>query len=319
VLAVNLEIEFRVSIFAQFLPSPPQSEPDAWIGWLLATFFEMKAFVLFSLLFGVGLAIQHERLAASDRRAVLLVRRMLVLLLFGLIHLLLIWNGDILTEYALASLIVLPFLYSVTRGLLAGATLFLALYLCLPLWAQLIPFPSTAALVHQVAAATTAYGTGGFAQVLDFSWRELPLMLPLHGYLFPRTIGLMLLGALSWRLGLFKQVGELRGWLWFAAAALIAAGAALALAGLAGGLSPVVMALGYAALVLALADGGPRWSTWVEPLGRMAFTNYVVQSIAMGFIFFGYGLGLSTARRSWQAVGGSAASASAPSSGCGAR
>ena len=49
----------------------------------------------------------------------LLFRRLIVLLTFGLIHLCLIWNGDILTEYAVAGLIVLPFLFG-SRWLLAG-------------------------------------------------------------------------------------------------------------------------------------------------------------------------------------------------------
>ena len=82
----------------------------------------MKAFALFSLLFGAGLAIQFERLAKSERRTSLLVRRLVVLLAFGLIHLCLIWNGDILTEYALAGFIVLPFLFG-PRWLLAVAAL----------------------------------------------------------------------------------------------------------------------------------------------------------------------------------------------------
>jgi uncharacterized protein len=71
----------------------------------------MKAFAPFSLLFGFGLAIQFERLASTPRRAALLVRRLLVLLGFGLIHLVLIWNGDMLTEHTVAGLIVLPFLF----------------------------------------------------------------------------------------------------------------------------------------------------------------------------------------------------------------
>jgi uncharacterized protein len=31
---------------------------------------------------------------------------------------------------------------------------------------------------------------------------------------------------------------------------------------------------------------------WAAPLGRTAFSNYLLQSIIFGFIFFGYGLGL---------------------------
>ena len=64
----------------------------------------LKAFALFSLLFGAGLAIQFERLPVK-RRVVLLLRRLVVLLAIGLLHMTLIWNGDILTEYALAGLL----------------------------------------------------------------------------------------------------------------------------------------------------------------------------------------------------------------------
>jgi hypothetical protein len=31
---------------------------------------------------------------------------------------------------------------------------------------------------------------------------------------------------------------------------------------------------------------------WAAPLGRMAFTNYLLQSLIFGWIFYGYGLGL---------------------------
>lgn len=103
VLAVNLVEEFRISLFQQFLPYQPRVPPlGSAIGHFISTFLEMKAFALFSILFGVGLAIQSERLSRSGSRRRLLVRRLAVLLVIGLAHLLLIWNGDILTEYALA-------------------------------------------------------------------------------------------------------------------------------------------------------------------------------------------------------------------------
>ena len=72
---------------------------------------DLKAFALFSLLFGAGLAIQYDHLSAHSRRTVLLVRRLAFLMLIGAAHLVLIWNGDILFEYAIAGFVVLPFLY----------------------------------------------------------------------------------------------------------------------------------------------------------------------------------------------------------------
>src|SRR5262245_23825997 len=90
VLAINVVTIFRVSIFQQFLfPKPPLSfsSIDSAIETILTLAVELKAFALFSLLFGTGLAIQFERLAKSERRTLLLVRRLVVLLAFGLIHL----------------------------------------------------------------------------------------------------------------------------------------------------------------------------------------------------------------------------------------
>src|SRR5882757_10158025 len=87
VLAINLETEFRVSIFRQFLPHVPDPGLSGLIDTALDVFIDMKAFALFSLLFGIGLAIQFDRLAPAQRTR-LLVRRLLVLLAFGLIHLL---------------------------------------------------------------------------------------------------------------------------------------------------------------------------------------------------------------------------------------
>src|SRR6266404_5767605 len=133
VLAINLETEFRVSIFQQFLRRPAEQGLDHWVGAFLEVFVDLKAFAVFSLLFGIGLAIQYERLDGDPRRLVLLVRRLLALMAFGLIHLFLIWNGDILTEYAIAGLIVLPFLFGSKRVLALGAAFFLLLYLAMPL------------------------------------------------------------------------------------------------------------------------------------------------------------------------------------------
>ena len=92
-------------------------------------------------LFGVGLAIQFEQLSARGRPFYWLVRRLLVLLGFGLLHLLLVWNGDILTEYALVGLLALPFLRLRTVVLALAACGFLLLYVVQP-WA--IQWPSTA-------------------------------------------------------------------------------------------------------------------------------------------------------------------------------
>ena len=291
VMAINVVTEFRVSIFDQFLSSgPPVSPVDRAVEAVLTLAVELKAFALFSLLFGAGLAIQFDRLANSGRRILLLVRRLVVLLAFGLVHLCLIWNGDILTEYALAGLIVLPFLFGPRRLLAVAALAFLVLYLAMQAFPPSGLFPETGTIRQHVAEATRIYPTSGFFDVLAFRLHEIPLIFPLHVFIFPRTIGLFLLGALAWRTGIVRSPPQR---LLFIGVPCIGLGMALILSG-AEALGAILLALGYAAAIIGIAklDSGKKLLGWAAPLGRMAFTNYLTQSLIFGWIFYGYGLGL---------------------------
>lgn len=288
VMAINLVFEFRVSIFEQFLPVGDLASPlDRMIATFLDEAIELKAFALFSLLFGVGLAIQFDRLAGKSR-AVLLLRRLFALLAFGIIHLALIWNGDILTEYALAGLLVLPFLYG-PRWLLAGSGLaLLAVYASSYLF-RLLPFPDAGWLAHRIVEARETYATGSFLEILRFRVHEIAAMAPFHVWVFPRTLALFLIGALIWRTGIVQRASDNR-WALFGAALM----AAVLTAFVSSVLATVTLAFAYAAFIIGLASAplGPMLLGWAAPLGRMAFTNYIVQSLIFSWIFYGYGLGL---------------------------
>ena len=307
VVAINVVTIFRVSIFERFLfPKPPLSfsSIDSAVETILMLAVDLKALALFSLLFGAGLAIQFERLAKSERRTLLLLRRLIVLLAFGLIHLCLIWNGDILTEYAFAGFIVLPLLFGPRWLLVVAALASLGLYLEMQVFPPPGLWPGTAAIAQDVTDANRIYATGGFLDALAFRLREIPLIAALHVYIFPRTIGLFLLGAFAWRTGILRNPS--RHLLFSIAAACIGLGAALILCH-AGGLIPsgriralaeplgtILLALGYGAAIIGIANlaSGKRLLGWAAPLGRMAFTNYLAQSVILGWIFYGYGLGL---------------------------
>jgi uncharacterized protein len=287
VMAINIVFEFRVSIFEQFLPSNKITSPlDHAVEAFLDEFISLKAFALFSLLFGVGLAIQFDRLAAK-RRAVLLLRRLMVLLAIGLVHLTLIWNGDILTEYALAGLVVLPFLFGPRWLLATGGMLFLGLYLTLYL-NRLLPLPDTTWLAGHVLEAGRVYGTGSFSEVLSFRIGELPVIALLHIWVFPRTLALFLLGAFIWRTGVLQRAAANREILIGAVltALVLTVGAGRALA-------TVTLAFAYGAFIIGVVTTqfGAKLLGWAAPLGRMAFTNYLAQSLIFGYAFYGYGFG----------------------------
>jgi uncharacterized protein len=59
-------------------------------------------------------------------------------------------------------------------------------------------------------------------------------------------------------------------------------------------LSNVPLSLAYvAALLLFFAREPARERlAWLAPVGRMALSNYLAQSLVLGFVFYGYGLGL---------------------------
>src|SRR6267378_1410517 len=205
VMAINVTTIFRASIFEQFLPAGLDGTwLDRALYWILMAGVDLKAFALFSLLFGVGLAIQYDHLSAGSRRTVLLVRRLAFLLLIGAAHLILIWNGDILFEYAIAGFVVLPFLFCRLRTLTIVGTGLLAVFLVSSFLPPIAPMPSRDWMIQNVAAATRIYGSGGFAEVLAFRVHELSGFLPLHLFMLPRTVALMLIGSVAWRADLFR-------------------------------------------------------------------------------------------------------------------
>jgi uncharacterized protein len=249
--------------------------------------------------------MQFERLARTGKPLYWLIRRLLVLLAFGLIHLLAIWNGDILTEYAVAGLCVLPLLYA-SRRVLLTVGMALLLYLAMPVLPLALPWPNADWITAHVAQANAVYRTGNWVQVMRFSLQELPALLPLHVYIFPRTLALFVLGMLAWRSGLFACPAKHRSAIFYLAWIAGACGGALTIsdacglfppAGLSGSLpniAPVCLALAFAATVVYAVEFTPAAAALgaFSAIGRMAFTNYIAQSVVFGLVFFGYGLGL---------------------------
>src|SRR5262249_34158482 len=83
---------------------------DRTVERLILFVAQEKFKTLFSLLFGLGLAVQMMRAEARGARFVpLYARRLCVLFLIGVAHFLLVWDGDILHDYALLGFVLLLF------------------------------------------------------------------------------------------------------------------------------------------------------------------------------------------------------------------
>ena len=308
VVLVNLHVNFRVTLAESILaPHTDAGWADRATDVMISGLLEFKAAVVFSLLFGVGLAVFTERSTARGANSTRsLARRLLVLFALGLCHLLLIWNGDILAFYAVCGFLILPLLRlpAVAQATAGTVAVVLSFFLPWGLW------PTDDTLHGLATEATRVYTDGSFGDVLAFHWRETRLLiLPLLVISLPKTWGLMAIGAAAWHAGVFRDPSGHRRLLW-AVAVLggVIGGTATALSvysaftGRPPGIPPVLLevgshvplALGYAAsLVLAIqSSAATRAAAPFAAAGQMALTNYLAQSVVLSLLFYGYGLGL---------------------------
>lgn len=129
IFVVNIGF-FAGPLAEAFLTRPPEAEgmPGAIAWWINSLFFEGRFYPLFSMLFGMGLVLQMNRARAAGRPFVwTYLRRLTVLFLIGVAHVVLLWYGDILIIYSVTGLALLACSRLSARwllGLAAGALLF---------------------------------------------------------------------------------------------------------------------------------------------------------------------------------------------------
>ncbi len=320
VLLMNIQYWFRCPMEAYALaPHPWPGAANAITDTLLSIFMEGKSVSLFSFLFGVGLLIQMER--ATDRGVAFgpyAARRLTALLAFGILHITLLWVGDILHFYAIVGALLLLFLKRSPKTTFLWALALLGLpFLIMTVVAifkttPLHPKDNASALAF-VDACVRAYGHGSWMETVRFRWhhyaRDLGILAPFCIY----ALGLFLLGHSAWRRGVFRDPESHLGLI---RKTLLLGGAGLVLSGfvaLWGAQHPLardpfsiwiknaafmvatpLLALGYAAAILLLLrrEAPRRALGLLAPVGRMALSNYLVQSVVMTLLYNGYGLGL---------------------------
>jgi uncharacterized protein len=221
----------------------------------------------------------------------------------GALHLFLIWNGDILTLYSICGLLLLP-LVGVPWPILL---LIGAAFIALPEFAWFgIQLPSGIAATSIIAQTREVYGNGGYFAILKFRCLETwSLIIPILIAVLPRTVGLMYCGVAAWRSGILISPQRHRGKLAVCLLITAALGGTITANDVwasASGHAPwpalrhthldasILLALAYlSALLLWLTPRRAARMSGLAALGRMALTNYLVQSIVLGFIFYGYG------------------------------
>lgn len=294
---------------------------DRIIRLVFDLFIQAKFYTIFAFLFGTGFYLFVSRALDKGYSLNLYKRRITVLLLIGLAHLIFFWKGDILTIYAMSGFLAIPFFQMEPRQIrnwglfLIGAsftfTLILPSYLA---WTMQMssgkPDPRLMQAFDPEKAGQTILAFQQLPlwdwikwrfqhEVLDSFFNQL--------FLIPHILGLCLLGLYAGKIGLFSKPASYlqslgRVQLWMAILSLpsliiivllYVADTPAALYNLTFvTLSGFTLGISYICTLILLLQNS-RVKRWLKPLsayGHMALTNYLLHTLISVSFFVGGGL-----------------------------
>ncbi|NQE62112.1 DUF418 domain-containing protein [Caulobacter sp. RHG1] len=297
---------------------PHGTGPETLSVWAVTQWlFQRKFVTLFSMLFGVSLFLVGGERGDHERSGVL-TRRLAWMAVFGLLHGFLLWYGDILLSYALAGLFMMRARsWSAGRLLKTGIVIWSilsVLFIAGPVLSTFEPAPSTAARTAKAAAAhaQTAAAFGGDAwSSLIANAKERVQRLAAEPVIVLMTSALMMIGLGCFKAGVLTGEASARTYrrllAWGLASLVLLAGliawifashlsklAVSTFMGVQSATAPLATLAYVSLMVLAIRSSGV-WQAipkLLAPVGRMAFSNYIAQSLIMVSIFYG-GRGLS--------------------------
>ncbi|RIX82834.1 DUF418 domain-containing protein [Acidovorax cavernicola] len=319
ILVVNIAA-FASPYYGQPLPDPMmRTGLDRAAAFAVAFLFETKFYLLFSFLFGYSFTLQMQSAQRSGKPFVpRLARRLVALWLIGALHAVLLFHGDILTTYAVLGAVLLALRHQ-SDAVLARWALRLVLATAL-LWGAIgvlamLGGPATEEVLRtaktDAASALAAY-RGTAATVVRQHLHELSQVWIVLGLVqAPMALAMFFAGVIEGRRNLFARAGRYRplfkrllvpglvlglpGAAVYAWTAAVVPGSRWDVLGLAVGVftSPLLTATYVGAMMLLFQS---RWGAWLAsalaPAGRMALSNYLLQSAVCAWLFLAYGLRL---------------------------
>ena len=293
-------------------------------------FVQGKFYSIFSFLFGLGFAIFFERAIAKTTRPNLLFnKRLLILLGFGLFHAFFVWYGDVLVTYALVGFLLPLFFYRKPKTLLIWVfSLFVSLIIVSAIVFGAIAIlkstdeailaevlqPFFANIQNSIDSSFAAYSQGTFAEIMT---QRIADTLFIYSQIFASVfiiLPLFLLGLYAGKTKIFQNIetnlnkikkiciwsfvigfsmSVVKFWSKNMMAGDIFSFYSVSFYG-AGIFGDTGLALFIISLIVLLYHKG-RSMFIFKPLanvGRMALSNYLLQSIICTIIFYSYGFGL---------------------------
>ena len=299
---------------------------------MMYTLVDGKFYSIFSLLFGIGCAIQHNNLVKHNKPfAPFFRRRMLWLLMFGLIHLVFIWMGDILTLYALLGLVLIWFVNFNNKQLIKWA----AILILLPIINWLV--------IHEIGWNYPSYFYNLNVQYQHYfgfpiyEWQGIEMTdfvfylqnesitdffklnigtsiirladILNEGRAF-KVLGIFLIGLWAGRKIINENLLDNLSFLKKVALWGICIGLPISIIRtsityssyqgefwsfmktISYALGTVPLAIGYTALLALLFKKEIKILNWFAPVGKMALSNYLIQTLLATTIFYGIGFNM---------------------------
>lgn len=295
-------------------------------------FIEGKFYSIFSFLFGWGFAIQIARSEVKGiSPASFMKRRLGFMFLLGLAHLLLLWTGDIVAFYAMVGFVLLWIRNRSDRTLFITAITCLLLPAVLYFLKMKFPVLLAPAGILYNTGEVIDKSISGVAGFDDFIKKlktgnylfQLKTLLPGVFYRlgdlmfqdrFFKVLGMFIIGYLLGRNGRYKTILINKSLLLKVALIGLAVGLPanyiLATYMKKGGyyqmnMDGMIQTLAYTAgvstlalayislfFLLALTKPGIQVIKFLQPPGKMAFSNYILHSLIGSIIFYGMGFGM---------------------------
>lgn len=327
ILFINIQLfALPNASFANPLVLGEMSNLDRFAYWLVHVFAELKFMTIFSILFGAGILLFVNRLSEKGMDGSKIhIRRMMWLLLFGMIHAYFIWFGDILVAYSIIGLIavLLRKMKDAWKMVLFIVLYFIPMlfFYAVGVFMESMPeammeesmaemFPSAESLSNEISL----YQNGSWFTI--FVKRvELNMHYQVGGFFMLslwRTTGIMLLGMVLLSKGVLSAK---KSKIFYTLMTIIGIGVGTIISHWGAQemaqnewnaihyfkygyqynyFSSIFTSLGYIGLIILLYQ--IKFLQFLmkgfEAVGRLAFTNYLCQSVICSIIFYSYGFGL---------------------------
>jgi len=285
-----------------------QHQDGAW--FKISSLFIIASFYpIFAFLFGYGLSIMYQNsLDKGLNYYPMITRRLLFLLLLGIIHGVFIFYGDILSTYALLGLIAIIFVrlkpqYTLI-ALSIGIGIFVLLYLLPMILLKDVTQIESFVGLQELERVNNILSSADYVSIIGFNLKYFGMNIANAILVGPFSIlPIMLFGIYAHQINWFNKIKQYKN-------LYMVIGVVVLILGLAIKMIQIVLEGSVTSQLMSQMIGGPivalsyimffvilcedqtvrKILTPLQSIGKLSLTTYIMQSIICIIIFYGVGL-----------------------------